>query len=89
MEFFLSFILGFILTTMGICLGYNLGRHSQVVPPDTQKQINQIFRKVIPNREVGGIPRPTAEQNYYRDNPRQAQEDQIMTKEIDKLNDNR
>lgn len=79
---------GFVLTLISLLVGYNLGKHQQVVPPDTQKQIARIFQKVVPNDEVGAVMRPTAQDNYYRDNPQIAREDELMASEFDNLNKN-
>lgn len=77
---------GAALTLISLLVGYQLGKHQRMIPERTQKKINEIFDRVVPNPEVGAIPRPTPRQNYYRDNPQALVENDTMTKELDDLN---
>lgn len=85
-EFIVPLVLSFVLTLVAMLVGYSLGKNQTVVPPDMKKQINQIFRKVVPPDDIGPIERPNAKQNYYRDNPDEADLDDMMTKTFDTLN---
>ena len=69
---------GFAITVVSLLIGYNLGKNQTVVSTDVKKQIDKIFNRVVPNSEVGVIPRPTVVDNFYRDNPRIAKEHEVM-----------
>lgn len=83
----LELLTGATLSIISLLIGYSLGKNQTVVSNDVRKQIKQIFTRVVPDREVGPIPRPTQQMNYYRDNPKAAKEDEIMQDEFDTLND--
>lgn len=80
--------LGFAITLISVLIGYSLGKHQTVVPPDTKKQIQQIFKRVVPNPEVGPVERPDVRANYFRDNPRAAEEHEEMNRQFEELNRN-
>ena len=82
----LDLIVGAVITLLSILIGYNLGKNQSVVTPDFKKQVNQIFRRVVPDKEIGIIERPTAQQNFYRDNPQAAKENEIMEESFNILN---
>ncbi len=74
----------FAITLISLVVGYFLGKYSAPTPPTIQKKIDTIFKRVVnagptlPNTEVGVIQRPSATQNYYRDNPKVAEEHMVM-----------
>lgn len=84
----IEFIISSIITSISMLVGYSLGRWNSPTPPNIQRKIDKIFHKVVssaptlPGDEIGPIQRPTATQNYYRDNPKQAEEDRLMLEEI-------
>lgn len=82
----IELITGTAITLISILIGFQLGKNSAVVTPDVQNKINKIFTKIVPKSDVGPILRPSAEQNYYRDNPQAATEQEVMGKTIDELN---
>lgn len=72
---------------MSLLIGYKLGKDQTIVTDDTKKQIKQIFRRVVPDTEIGIIKRPDAQENFYRDNPQAKVEDDLMAKQFDNLNE--
>ena len=78
---------GAILTLISLLVGFQLGKYQRLIPERTQKKINEIFDRVVPNPEVGPVIRPTTQQNFYRDNPQAKVEDDAMTGALDNLND--
>jgi len=81
----IELLTGFTLTIVSLLIGFQLGKNQTVVSTDVKRQINQIFKKVVPKSEVGAVERPDAIQNFYRDNPQIAKEHEIMEKEFDKI----
>lgn len=79
-------ITGALLVLISLLIGYKLGKDQTIVSVDTKKQINQIFKKVVPKSDVGPIERPTTQQNFYRDNPQMATENDVMQNTFDTLN---
>lgn len=78
---------GFTITLISLLTGYSLGKNSRIIPEQTQKKINQIFNRVVtPKSDVGAVVRPNAQQNYYRDNPTIAREDELMDDTLNILN---
>lgn len=75
-----------LISLISLLIGHSLGKHESAMPPDVRKKVEQIFKRVVPKSEVGAIERPTAQDNYYRDNPKIAQEDELMENTIDILN---
>lgn len=86
MEHFWLFLLGSAVTMISLTIGFNLGHYQSPVNIDSKKKIDRIFKRVIRDPDVGPIERPTAKQNYYRDNPQAAREDEIMEDTFDNLN---
>jgi len=82
----IELLTGAALSLISLLVGFKLGKDQAMITPDTKKQIQQIFRRVVPNTEVGPVARPTSQQNFYRDNPQIAAEDQAMTGALDDLN---
>ena len=83
----MDLIIGFLITLVSILVGFQLGRNQAVVSNDTKKQIQQIFTRVVPrDKEIGAVQRPTAQQNFYRDNPQALEEQQVMDKTFEGLN---
>lgn len=83
----IELLAGFMLTLMSLLIGYKLGKDQTIVTDDTKKQIKQIFRRVVPDTEIGIIKRPDAQENFYRDNPQAKVEDDLMAKQFDNLNE--
>ncbi len=81
----LELLIGFAITIISLLTGYQLGRHQTLVTPDTQRKINQIFKRVVPTNEVGPVVRPNAQDNYYRDNPQQKVIDDTMGEALERL----
>lgn len=79
-------ITGAFLVLISLLIGFKLGKDQTIVTTDTKKQIQQIFTRVVPKSEVGPVVRPDVKQNYYRDNPQAALENEIMTGAMDQLN---
>lgn len=84
-EYMIELLAGTAITLISLCIGFTLGKHSSIIAPDFKQKINQIFDRVVPSKDVGAIERPSAQQNYYRDNPGKYEEQQIMEQEFDKL----
>ena len=78
--------IGSVITLTSLLIGFSLGKHESALPPDMKKKITHIFNKVAVNKDVGAIPRPTKQDNFYRDNPQVAREHEVMSKEFDKQN---
>lgn len=79
-------IIGSMLTLISLLIGFSLGKNQTIITQDTKKQISQIFKRVVPNPEVGPVQRPDALTNYYRDNPQAAQEASEMNRTLETLN---
>lgn len=84
-----GFITSFVFNVISLFIGYVLGKNKDntINTPDVKKQIQQIFNKIAPNPDVGAVTRPTVKQNYYRDNPVMAQEQDVMDNALDTLNE--
>lgn len=79
-------ITGALLVLISLLIGFKLGKDQTIVTTDTKKQIQQIFTRVVPKSDVGPVVRPDATQNYYRDNPQAAINNNVMTGALDDLN---
>lgn len=82
----IGIIIGYGFTLVALLIGYSLGKHQTVVPTDVRKQINSIFRKVVPNNEVGVIPRLTQRELDIALNPKLKQEQDVMGDTFNQLN---
>lgn len=82
----IELITGFLLTIISLLVGFQLGKNQTIVTSDTKKQIQQIFKRVVPRSDVGPVIRPSAEDNYYRDNPSARVEEEVMSGAIEDLN---
>jgi len=83
----LTIILTFLLTIISLLIGFSLGKNQSALPPNYQKKITQILtRAVKDNNDVGAVERPNAQDNFYRDNPKIAQEHKEMSKAFEELN---
>lgn len=78
--------LGFTVTLISLLIGYQLGKNQRVIPENTQKKINEIFHRVVPRSDVGPVERPSAQDNYYRDNPKAKIENEVMDDALGTLN---
>ena len=76
---------GSLLSLGSLLIGYSLGKNQRLIPEQTQKRINEIFTRVVPKSDVGPIERPTVQQNFYRDNPRAAIENEVMAQQFGEL----
>lgn len=85
-EFIVPFIVSFILTLISLLVGYSLGKIERPLPPKIQDQLQEIFKKKISDSQVGAVSRPTQDQLDRFNNPKLAQEEQIMREELDRLN---
>lgn len=81
----IELITGFVITIVSLYMGFNLGKHASIATPDITNKVNQIFKRVVPKTEVGAIERPTQQDNFYRDNPQYAQEQEAVGSTLDDL----
>lgn len=84
----IEYIAASLSTMLSIMLGYYLGKYHSPTPPQVTKKLDTILKRVvaatltIPTNSVGPILRPSATQNYYRDNPQEAEEQRLMEAEF-------
>lgn len=81
----IELIIGFIITLVSLLIGFSLGKDQDVITYEAKKKIKGIMRKVIPNNDIGPILRPTAQDIYYRDHPKERIEKEVMEKEFEKV----
>lgn len=85
----IELITGALITLVSILLGFSLGRFEKPLPPKVQEQLTEIFKKkipLIPQSEVGAVPRPDQSTIDRWNNPKLAQEEEIMAKTLQELN---
>jgi len=85
----LELLIGFTITLISLLVGFSLGRYQQSLPPSVNKQIQQIFKKVVPDTDVGGIEPPTQRDLDFYNNPKLAREHEELNRTFDKLNENK
>ncbi len=81
----IELITGAIIALVCLLVGHTLGKNQTLITTDTKRQINSIFKRVVKTDEVGGVQRPDARQNYFRDNPNAQVEEDTMNEELGKL----
>lgn len=83
----LAILFGSLLTVALLLVGIFIGSQgkSDKVTPDLQKKITQIFRKVVPDHDLGGIKPLSQRQIDLSRNPIAQDEEDVMTLEFDKL----
>lgn len=88
----IDLLLGWLITTTSFLLGYLLGKHNSILPPDVKekayKQIKQTFRRVVPDTEVGAVEVLTQRELDLSRNPKLAAEQEELERTLNKLNAN-
>lgn len=82
-----------VLIIIAFILGYNIGRGKDALPSEEIKKgtirIVETIKKAIPPKiiesDIGPVNRPTQKENFIRDNPDWAEEQEVLTKEFDSL----
>ena len=82
----LDLILGFTITIISLLIGFSIGKYNTIVSPDFKKQITQIYRKVIPDTDIGPVERLTKRELDIINDPKKKQEYEEMDRTLGKLN---
>lgn len=84
----MEFVPGFIVTIISLLIGYFLGRRDidKNIEPDVKHKISQIFKKIIPNNEIGPVPVLSQRELDIIRNPKLKTEQDVMGNVLDKLN---
>lgn len=82
----MELLLGFGLTIISLLIGFQLGKDQRLIPEKAQRRIEEILTRTVQDKGVGAVERPTAQDNYYRDNPKVKIEDDVMNNTIEILN---
>lgn len=65
----IDFLLGSIITGIGVYVGFTMGKGSSIIPEETQKQVKRLIQNLPIKKDVGAVSRPTEQQIENWNNP--------------------
>lgn len=81
---------GSLLTLTSLLVGYSLGKHNAVIPQEVKakaaRAIQQTFRRVVPDSEVGAVETLSQRDLDLVRNPKLKAEQEELERTLNKLN---